>query len=81
MKRFALTKTVTYDLYAEIETDEVNDKYELFDSIQKEGESAWNIEWEQADGNDEVVTIEALPESNKKYKKTKNHVGKKMNYD
>lgn len=52
MKRYALTKTVTYDLTAEVEC-EAESAEQLLDLIEVEGEG-W-IEWEQSDGNDEVI--------------------------
>ena len=64
MTRFALTKTVTYDLYAKVETDEASSIGEFREMLLQEGEGAWNIEWEQSDGNDEVITIEMREDNN-----------------
>lgn len=58
--RFALTKTVTYDLSAEVDIPEATTAEEAIAIIEREGEG-W-IEWEQSDGQDEVLEAFQLEE-------------------
>lgn len=58
--RFALTKTVSYDLSAEVDIPEATSAEEALAIIEREGEG-W-IEWEQSDGNDEVIEAFGIEE-------------------
>ena len=58
--KFALTKTVSYDLYAEVDIPEATTSEEAIAIIEREGEG-W-IEWEQNDGQDEVLEAFQLEE-------------------
>lgn len=58
--RFALTKTVSYDLSAEVNIPEATSAEEALAIIEREGEG-W-IEWEQSDGNDEVIEAFGIEE-------------------
>lgn len=60
--RFALTKTVSYDLSAEVDIPEATNAEEALAIIDREGETALCIEWEQSDGNDEVIDAFQLEE-------------------
>lgn len=60
--RFALTKTVTYDLSAEVDIPEATTAEEAIAIIEREGEG-W-IEWEQSDGQDETLEAFQLEENN-----------------
>jgi len=60
--RFALTKTVSYDLSAEVDIPEATNAEEALAIIEREGENALCIEWEQSDGNDEVIDAFQLEE-------------------
>lgn len=60
--RFALTKTVSYDLYAEIDIPEATTSEEAIAIIEREGEGVLWIEWEQSDGQDEVLEAFMLEE-------------------
>lgn len=51
--RFQLVKTVSYDLTAEIEIPEAQNAEEALAIIERDSD-LW-IEWEQSDGNDEVM--------------------------
>jgi hypothetical protein len=58
--KFALTKTVSYDLSAEVDIPEATSAEEALAIIEREGEG-W-IEWEQSDGNDEVIEAFGIEE-------------------
>ena len=60
--KFEIIKTVSYDLRAEVDTDEASTAQELIDLLEREGD-AW-VEYEQSDGQDEVVEVFAYEESN-----------------
>lgn len=60
--RFALTKTVSYDLSAEVDIPEATTAEEAIAIIEREG-GGW-IEWEQSDGNDETLEVFMIEENN-----------------
>lgn len=57
MPKYQLVKTVSYDLVAEIEVEAQSTEEVL--ALLDTDYDMW-IEWEQADGNDEVVEVFAL---------------------
>lgn len=54
MKKFQIVKTVSYDLTAEVKVPDEVTAEGLIHWIEQDGD-AW-IDWEQTDGNDEVLT-------------------------
>ena len=64
MAKFQLVKTVSYDLTAEVEIPEAQSAEEALAILEREGEG-W-IEWEQSDGNDEVMEAFMLEEKESK---------------
>lgn len=53
--KFELVKTVSYELSATVDVPEINSSEDLLAMIEREGES-W-IDWEQLDGNDEIIDV------------------------
>lgn len=53
--KFQVVKTITYDLCAEVDTDEASNTQELLDLIEREGDS-W-INYEQSNGQDEAIKV------------------------
>ena len=60
MTKFQVVKTVTYDLVADIEVENMTAD-EVISMIERDGDG-W-IDWEQSDGNDEVLTAYEIEES------------------
>ena len=62
MKKFQVTKTISYDLTAIVENDNLNNEYmtadqvrELIDQVGDE----W-LDYEQSDGNDAVIEVREI---------------------
>ena len=49
MATYGVTKTVSYDLYAEVDAESEREVYDMLDDN--------DIEFEQSDGNDEAIEV------------------------
>jgi hypothetical protein len=49
MAKYGIVKTISYDLYAEVEAETEHEVYEMLDDN--------DIEFEQSDGNDEAIEV------------------------